>query len=89
MAKNIEDLVEAMRNSPWDVRFADACKVATHYFGKARTGKGSHVAIWKMPWAGDPRINLQEAKGGRAKSYQVAQLIAAIDRSVADAKTRK
>jgi hypothetical protein len=33
-----------------------------------------------MPWAGDPRINLQN-KHGKAKPYQVKQAIAAIDRS--------
>lgn len=33
-----------------------------------------------MPWAGDPRVNMQEDKGGRAKAYQVQQLLTAIDR---------
>jgi hypothetical protein len=46
----------------------------------ARSGSGSHNAIFKMPWSGDPRINLQN-KNGKAKPYQVKQAIAAIDRS--------
>ena len=36
--------------------------------------------IWKMPWAGNPRVNLQEGSGGKAKAYQVQQLLKAIDR---------
>jgi hypothetical protein len=38
------------------------------------------VAIYKMPWQGDPRINLQKGDGGKAKEYQVKQLIKAIDK---------
>ena len=33
-----------------------------------------------MPWPGDPRVNLQSGQGGMAKSYQVKQLLAAIER---------
>jgi hypothetical protein len=33
-----------------------------------------------MPWALDPRVNLQKAKNGSAKPYQVKQLIDAIDK---------
>jgi len=33
-----------------------------------------------MPWHGDPRINLQKGDGGKAKEYQVKQLIKAIDK---------
>jgi len=33
-----------------------------------------------MPWPGNPRVNLQRSKDGRAKAYQVGQLLNAIDR---------
>jgi hypothetical protein len=33
-----------------------------------------------MPWPGDPRVNLQEAKGRMAKTYQVKQLLLAVAR---------
>jgi hypothetical protein len=33
-----------------------------------------------MPWAGDPRVNLQEGSGGKAKAYKIEQLLKAIDR---------
>ncbi|MDX8392027.1 MAG: hypothetical protein R8K53_05605 [Mariprofundaceae bacterium] len=56
--------------------FSDACKVAAHYFGTPRQDGSSHK-IYKMPWKGDPRINLQAFKG-KAKPYQVKQLLKAI-----------
>jgi hypothetical protein len=62
------------------VSYSDMLKLCTHYFGQPRSGSGSHNAIFKMPWQGDPRINLQN-KNGKAKPYQVKQAIAAIDRS--------
>src|SRR5262245_61954588 len=65
-------------NNPADVRFAAACKVVTHHFGDPRQSGTSHK-VWKMPWPGDPRVNMQEGKGGKAKAYQVRQALAAID----------
>jgi len=32
-----------------------------------------------MPWQGDPRINIQDASG-KAKPYQVRQVLQAIDK---------
>ena len=85
MGLSLEDLLAEMRGNPANVRFADLCKVATHFFGEARN-KGSSHNIWKMPWAGDPRINLQDA-GGKAKPYQVRQVIQAIDRLLEEKKS--
>ena len=73
----VEDILSDMRRNPADVRFSDACKVATHYFGEPRQSGSSHK-VWKMPWAGDPRVNLQKGTGGKAKAYQVRQLVEAI-----------
>ncbi len=77
MAK-IEDLEAAMRANPKGISFLDAVKVATHHFGKPRN-KGTSHHIFKMPWPGDPRVNLQN-KDGKAKDYQVRQLLEAIDK---------
>jgi hypothetical protein len=52
----VEDILADMRQNRGDVRFADVCKVATHYFGAPRQGGTSHQ-VWKMPWTGDPRVN--------------------------------
>ena len=79
MSKDIRELVQEMRANSAGVRFAVACKVATHYFGEPRQVGSSH-RVWKMPWAGDPRVNMQDA-GGKAKAYQVEQLLRAIDRA--------
>lgn len=71
-------LEEAMRANPANVRFNDLKKVCEHYFGRARQEASSH-AVFRMPWPGDPRINIQDHKG-KAKPYQVRQALDAIDR---------
>jgi predicted RNA binding protein YcfA (HicA-like mRNA interferase family) len=75
--KGIEQIVEQMKENPQDIRFDDLCKVCDHYFGEPRT-KGSHC-IYKTPWQGDPRINIQD-DNGKAKTYQVRQVLKAIDK---------
>jgi len=72
---SIENLVKRFEQNPQNVRFADLCRVCDHYFGEART-KGDHN-IYKTPWQGDPRINIQDDKG-KAKPYQVRQVVKAI-----------
>jgi hypothetical protein len=74
---SLEDLLNQMEGNPKNVRFADLAKVCEHYFGEPRQ-KGSHH-IYKTPWQGDPRINIQE-EGGKAKAYQVRQVLRAIER---------
>jgi hypothetical protein len=51
-----------MRNGPRSVRYADLYKVCEHYFGPARSSGSSH-AVFKTPWAGDPRVNIQNDNG--------------------------
>lgn len=67
-----------MRREPANVRFADLVKVCEEHFGKPRQHGTSH-AIFKTPWAGDPRINIQSDKG-HAKPYQVRQVLLAIEK---------
>lgn len=71
-------LVAAMRANPAGVRFADLAKVCDHFFGDPRQSGTSH-RVYRMPWAGDPRVNIQADKG-RAKPYQVRQVLAAIEK---------
>ena len=66
-----------MMQNPKDVKFTDLCKVCDYYFGEPRT-KGSHQ-IYKTPWQGDPRINIQN-DNGKGKAYQVRQVLKAIDK---------
>jgi hypothetical protein len=74
----VDDIVAQMRRNPKGVRFADACRVCDHYFGQPRQ-KGSSHRVYKTPWQGDPRVNIQNAKG-KAKAYQVKQVLKAIER---------
>ena len=77
MAK-VEEIVANMRRNPKGIRFRDLCKACDFYFGKARQTGSSH-RIYRTPWLGDPRVNIQNA-GGMAKAYQVRQILKAIDR---------
>ena len=79
---NIDDIVSQMAASPENVRFADLCRVCEYYFGKHRQGGSSH-RIYKTPWEGDPRINIQNKKG-KAKDYQVRQVLLAIKKLEVD-----
>ncbi len=71
-------ILDKMRREPSNVRFADLKKVCEEFFGQPRQNGTSH-AIFKTPWIGDPRINIQEDKG-KAKAYQVKQVLLAIEK---------
>jgi len=58
----ISDLLIAMRRNPKGVAYNDLCRVCDHYFGEARQTGSSH-RIYKTPWSGDPRVNIQNDKG--------------------------
>jgi hypothetical protein len=75
----IADLVTELRKNPSNIRFADLAKVCVHYFGEPRQQATSHQ-VYKTPWIGDPRINIQRGASGKAKDYQVRQVVRAIDR---------
>ena len=72
----IKDILAQMNRNPKDVRFSDLCKVCDHYFGEPRQSGSSH-RIYKTPWRGDPRINIQNYRG-KAKVYQVKQVLLAL-----------
>ena len=78
---SIANIVDAMRASPQSIRFSDLHKVCEDYFGEPRQTSGSH-AVFKTPWPGDPRVNIQNDKG-RAKAYQVRQVLKAIEKKEA------
>jgi len=78
---SIKDILATMRRNPKGVSFGDLCKVCDHFFGEARQSGSSH-RIYKTPWPGDPRVNIQNDKG-MAKAYQVKQVLKAIERLTA------
>jgi hypothetical protein len=76
-------IVEQMRRSPQNVRFDDLAKVCADHFGEPRQEGTSHK-VYKTPWQGDPRVNIQRGKDGNAKAYQVRQVLDAIARLEAE-----
>lgn len=66
-----------MRINPQNIKFSDLCKICDHYFGKPRQ-KGTSHRIYKVPWVLPPLRNIQGSKG-KAKPYQVKQVLEAID----------
>ena len=73
----VRDILAHMRANPKSVRFDDLAKVCDHYFGAPRQDGTSHK-VYKTPWPGDPRVNIQAGSSGAAKAYQVRQVVAAI-----------
>jgi hypothetical protein len=74
----VEKLIEEMRRRPQNASYNDLHKVCEHYFGKPRSTGGSH-AVFKTPWPGDPRVNVQD-DNGKAKIYQVKQVLKAVEK---------
>ena len=70
--------LERIRRNPQGVSFRDLCKLCDTYFGKPRQSGTSH-RVYATPWRGNPRVNIQNHRG-KAKAYQVRQVVKAIDR---------
>jgi hypothetical protein len=79
----LDKIIERMRRSPQSVRFDDLAKVCAGHFGEPRQEGTSHK-VYKTPWQGDPRVNIQRGKDGNAKAYQVRQVLDAIARLEAE-----
>ena len=75
---NTEEMLEYFRQNPKGVRFADLARVCDEYFGPPRQTGGSH-RVYRTPWPGDPRVNIQNDRG-MAKAYQVRQVLRAVRR---------
>ena len=72
----IQKLVAQMWDNPKNVRFNDLVRVCNYYFGSPRQQGTSHC-VYKTPWMGDPRVNIQDQKG-KARPHQVRQVLSAI-----------
>jgi hypothetical protein len=78
-----EKIIEQMRRSPQNVRFDDLARICADYFGDPRQDGTSHK-VYRTPWQGDPRVNIQRGKDGNAKAYQVRQVLDAMARLEAE-----
>ena len=75
---DVDAIIAAMRRNPPGIRFSDLCKVCDALFGPPRRG-GTRHRVYRTPWRGDPRVNIQSRRG-MAKAYQVQQVLVAIER---------
>lgn len=73
-----DKILAQMQSAPHNVRYDELFYICQRYFGPARQSGTSH-AVFKIPWPGDPRVNIQN-KNGRAKPYQVKQVLQAIQK---------
>ena len=71
-----DDFEKELQQMAQNVRYVDLRKICVHFFGEPRNSGTSHC-VFKTPWPGDPRVNIQN-DSGKAKSYQVRQVLAAI-----------
>ncbi len=85
--KSIAEKLKEFKNNSKDIKFSELCKVCDFYFGNARQSGSSH-RVYKTPWRGDPRVNIQNSKG-KAKAYQVRQVLKAIERLEVESGNKK
>jgi hypothetical protein len=83
----IEEILAEMEHRSANVRFTDLCRVCDYFFGKPRQEGTSH-RVYKTPWQGDPRVNIQSKKG-KARAYRVRQVLKAVERLKLDHGTER
>ncbi len=69
---DIDQAIKELENNK-NIRFSRLMKITEFFFGNPRNRGSSHYPF-KVPWEGEPRINLQKGKEGKAKPYQVKQV---------------
>lgn len=77
MTSKIDKLIAAMSDNPRGVRYVDLCKVCDFYFGDAGHGSSSH-RIYRTGAANIALVNIQRGTAGKAKPYQVRQVLKAL-----------
>ena len=74
---NRKEKYEELKNNPINVRFEVSCRTAELFGFKLRGGKGSHRIYVKEGMR--EMLNFQNVKG-KAKPYQVKQLLKVVER---------
>ena len=74
-----QDLVESARASPANIRFRDLCGLVVYLGYSLDRQSGSHLIYRHSSRRDVPMVNLQEARAGKAKPYQVRQILGLID----------
>ncbi len=70
--------IAELRSNPKGVRFSVLVRICDQFFGEPRQSGTSH-RVYRTPWPGDPRVNIQNDRG-MAKAYQVRQVIRALEK---------
>ncbi|WP_286309771.1 toxin HicA [Agromyces mangrovi Wang et al. 2018] len=78
MGRKRAKILQQMRDAPRNVPFEDLLWICRELFGRERRS-GSH-RVFSTPWQGDPRVNIQPGRNGRAMTYQVKQMLEAVER---------
>ena len=74
----IDDAIKALDKNRKNVKFRDLKNICDLFFGRfGYRNFGNSHHIYKTPWQGDPRINIQR-DGKMAKPYQVKHVVAAL-----------
>jgi hypothetical protein len=69
---DINKAIKELENDK-NIKFIRLMIITESFFGESRNRGSSHYPF-KVPWEGEPRINLQKGKDGKAKPYQVKQV---------------
>ena len=69
----ISSAIGELRSNPKGVRFADLARICDCFFGETRQQGTSH-RVYRTPWRGNPRVNIQNDKV-MAKAYQVIKAL--------------
>ena len=75
---DIGSAIQTLRSNPQGVRFSELVEICDRFFGEPRQRGTSH-RVYRTPWPGDPRVNIQNDRG-MAKAYQVRQVIRALEK---------
>lgn len=74
---SIDEALHTLEGARANFRFRTLVALCVRFFGPPRIHGSHHV--FTTPWAGDPRLNLQE-DGSNAKPYQIQQVRRALQR---------
>ena len=70
--------IQTLRSNPKGIRFTELAAICDRFFGEPRQRGTSH-RVYRIPWPGDPRVNIQNDRG-MANAYQVRQVIRALEK---------
>lgn len=76
----IDKLIKKAKTSPTNLTFEELCHLAELAGFILRKGKGTSHRVYKHPVHKNEMMNFQKGPSGKAKDYQVRQLVDCIDK---------